>query len=243
MSDRLAPGTRPGGSPPHFVDVPPGAAGLRPLDRRDLAFSAALHAQTLPHGFFADLGPRFLRGYHATFLDSSHAVALVATLGGHPAGALVGILDPAHHMQWVLRRRGMNLALRGALALAVRPRLALRFLRTRVGRYAHGWFRHRHRPQERAQAAESRPPAVLSHVAVVPSARGTGTGVALVEAFEEAARRSGATHAILTTLEGSEGAGPFYARLGWERTTTRRTHDGLPMEEWTRALTKENETG
>lgn len=242
MSDRLAPCPRTG-PPAQLVGVPLGPLGLRPLDRRDLAFSAALHAHALPHGFFADLGPRFLRGYHATFLDSPHAVALAAMLGGHPVGTLVGILDPAHHTRWVLRRRGMDLALRGALALAVRPRVALRFLRTRVRRYAHAWLRHRHRPAKRPAAADSRLPAVLSHVAVVPSARGTGAGAALVRAFEEAARRSGATRAILTTLEGPDGAGPFYARLGWERTTTRRTHDGLPMEEWARTLTKDGDTG
>lgn len=229
------------GSPAPLVDAPLGPVELRPLDLRDLAFTAALHAQALPHGFFADLGPRFLRGYHATFLDSPHAVAFVATLGGHPAGVLVGILDPALHTRWVLRRRGMKLALRGALALAVRPRVALRFLRTRVRRYAHAWLRHRHRPAEQAPTAESSQPAILSHVAVVPAARGTGAGAALVRAFEEAARRS-APRAILTTIDGPDGAGPFYARLGWERTTIRRTHDGLPMEEWTRTLTKDTDT-
>lgn len=229
--------------PPQLVVVPLGAVGLRPLDHRDLRFAAGLHAEALPHGFFVELGPGFLRAYLATFLDSPHAVALLATLGGHPVGTLVGVLDPARHARWVLRRRGLDLAWRGALALAVRPRVALRFLRTRVGRYVHGWRRHRKGPPVAAPEAGGRLPAVLSHVAVLPGARGTGAGAALVKAFEEAARGSGALRAILTTMEGPDGAGAFYSRLGWERTTARRTHDGLPMEEWARTLTTESGTG
>lgn len=78
---------------PDVVVASPGAASLRPAQRDDLHFCTALHARTLDHGFFMGLGPQFVRSYEATFLDSPHATALVATLGGHPVGALTGVLD------------------------------------------------------------------------------------------------------------------------------------------------------
>lgn len=210
------------------------AGQVRALHRKDLAFCADLHLDALPHGFFARLGPRFLRAYHASFLDSPHAVALLAQLSGHPAGFLMGVVDPPLHRRWVLRHRGGWLALLGAIALTTRPRLAIQFLRTRLARYAATWLRHR--PTDAPAPARGVAPAVLSHVAVVPGARGTGSGAKLVRGFEQAAGRAGARRALLTTLAGAEGAGAFYLRLGWTMATTRTTPDGHRMEEWARDL-------
>jgi len=105
----------------------------------DIEFASTLHARTLDHGFFVALGPRFLRSYHATFAESPHAVSLVATIGGHRVGALAGILRPAAHRSWMIRRRGVRLVTGGLLALASRPRPALRFVTTRLARYARAW--------------------------------------------------------------------------------------------------------
>lgn len=217
---------------PTLVVAPTADERARPLRRGDLDFCAALHADALPHGFFVELGPRFLRSYYATFLDSPHAVALLASVGGHPAGALVGVLSPRAHARWVLRRRAVTLALRGAASMALRPRPALRFLKTRLGRYAASWRRH----ATGSASGGADEPAVLSHVAVVAGARGTGAGRRLVRSFEREARRAGARRAVLSTLEGHEGAGAFYARLGWRRSGSHATADGRRMEEWTRDL-------
>lgn len=224
---------------PAVLVAPPGGPEVRPLASADLDFCAALHAEALPHGFFADLGGRFLRAYHATFLDSPHALAFAATVSGEPVGFLVGTTDPRAHTSWVLRRRGAKLALHGAVAVARNPRAGYRFLRTRLARYARAWRRHR------GNATEQRPvrslPAVLSHVAVVPGARGLATGRRLVEAFEEAARERGASWALLTTLAGPDGAGGFYARAGWTLSTTHTSADGERIEEWTRTLDNRSE--
>lgn len=225
-------GTRPP-DPAAVVVAAPGSGSVRPLHRDDVRFCARLHLEALPHGFFAELGPRFLRAYYATFLESPHAVALVAAVRDHPAGVLVGIVDPALHKRWVLRYRGAWLALLGAAALGARPALAVRFLRTRLTRYASSWRRHRR--GEAPQAARATP-AVLSHIAVLPGARGTGSGARLVRSFEAAAADAGARRAVLTTLAGEGGAGAFYARLGWSRSANHTTPDGAHLEEWTREL-------
>ncbi|MCP9491071.1 MAG: GNAT family N-acetyltransferase [Solirubrobacteraceae bacterium MAG38_C4-C5] len=199
-------------------------------------FMAALHAHTLDHGFFVALGPRFLRDYYRSYSDSPHAVALLATLGDDPVGALVGTVHPRAHKRWVVRRRGPRLLLVGAVALLGRPRLALRFARTRSRRYTQALLDHRRTTPRAPGAHDEDATAVLNHVAVLDGARGTGAGTTLVHAFEDRARSHGACRAVLVTRSGSEGAGPFYERLGWRRTDDQRTVDGLPMTHYARRL-------
>lgn len=218
---------------PEVVVAAPGTDSLRMAGSRDLDFCGALQTRTLGHGFFVTLGPSFLRAYHATYVDSPHAVALIASLDGHPVGALTGVLDPRAHRRWTLRHRGPRLAARGFLALVSRPAPAVRFLRTRIARYGRSWWHHRRRGGRTAPAERmAERIAVLSHVAVLPGARGTGTGGRLVGAFVAAARRSEADRLTLVTLEGDEGAGEFYAGLGWQAGELRVTPEGRRMREW-----------
>lgn len=216
------------------------ASSTREASKADLPFMASLHRDALPHGFFVRLGPRFLRTYYATFIDSPYARALIATVRGHSVGMLVGILEPASHTRWVLRRRGLQLALQGAASLAVRPVAAVTFARTRLVRYGAAWRRHRgtaeNTEHERAPTARQHPPAVLSHVAVSPSARGAGVGAELVRRFEAAAAGAGRGWVVLLTLEGADGAGRFYQGLGWEHGGRRQSFDGPPMVEWSKTL-------
>jgi ribosomal protein S18 acetylase RimI-like enzyme len=205
------------------------------IGRDQLDFCAALHAESLEHGFFVQLGHRFLREYYSAFLDSPHAVALAATVSGQPVGELVGALRPRAHTRWMLRHRGAVLAFHGAIGMALHPGAALRFVRTRCRRYTGAWLRHRSRNDDPGKETE-RHTAVLSHVAVVPGARGIGAGRELVRAFEAAARRDGAKRAVLSTLEGDAGAGSFYSQLGWMRSQRQLSPDGRGTEEWERTL-------
>jgi ribosomal protein S18 acetylase RimI-like enzyme len=136
---------------------PSGMTEIRDAVRRDLRATAALHRSSLPGGFFSRLGRRFLRRYHATFLASPHAVAVVATDpadGDAPAAFLVGTLANRAHYRWVVRRCGPRLALELVAALVVRPRLAWLFVRTRVGRYLRWVWRY---PLRRAQRRTAPP--------------------------------------------------------------------------------------
>ncbi len=78
--------------------------------------------------------------------------------------------------------------------------------------------------------------AVITAVVVDPAERGMGVGEALVVAFVERARASGAPEAQLTTLSGRDGAGAFYEALGWERVGEHTTRDGARRSTYRLAL-------
>ena len=222
---------------PALVVAEPGCTVVRRGSAEDAGFCAALHAETLDHGFFTTLGPRFLRAYYMTFFDSPHAVALVAAAADLPVGFVVGVMSPRAHTRRMLRRHGLRLGVLGAAALATRPLIGLRFLRTRLSRYRAAWRRHRCGERDgRAEGVQASTTAILSHVAVVPGGRGIGVGGQLVDAFAGAARAAGATRAVLLTLEGDRGAGAFYAARGWVAGPAHVTPDGQTMREWLLAL-------
>jgi GNAT superfamily N-acetyltransferase len=214
---------------PQLIPATPGSYDVRAADAGDASFCAAVHTECLAHGFFTQLGSSFLRAYHRTFVDSPHAVAFVATVGDVRVGMLVGVIRPDAHARWVMRHRGVPLAILGAIGLLRRPVTAIRFLRLRASRYVRGWRRKRRRDIAPPAHAES---AVLSHVAVRPGARRSGAGRRLVTAFIDACRTHDVPRATLLSLESSPGAGAFYAELGWRPGRVRITPDGLRMREW-----------
>lgn len=207
----------------HIAGVGPSTGtslSVRDADPSDLGWAASLHLQQLPHGFFARLGARYLRAYHRSFVDSPHAVSLVAVRGGRRVGFIVGSADAAAHHRFVIRIHGWRLALAGVVALVVRPGVAVEFVRTRLRRYLRSLIR-----ASTATAATDSPPAeapsasvaVLTHVAVDPADERGGAGSVLVEAFIGRVRAVGPRRIELVTLAGARGAAGFYERLGWER--------------------------
>ena len=222
----------------------PGAAAstqvavVRGMTTADVGFAAVLHHTALPHGFFARLGTSFLLAYYESFVASPYAVALVAQGASGPAGVLVGTVRTSQHYSWVLRRFGRRLVARGAVALLRRPGLLIFFGRTRLGWYSRALLRAGRRSLHRSQPSggAAREPAVLTHVAVTPFGRGTGTGAALVREFVDAAHAAGCRQAVLVTLAGADGAGRFYQRLGWIRRDVHRDHDGRLVECYERRL-------
>ena len=207
---------------PIVITLSPGSSEIRSVTPADLDFCTVLHAETLPHGFFARLGNPFLRAYLETFVSSPHGVALLLSARDAPVGTVVGMLRVRAHVRWVLRHRGARLALLGLIALAVRPRLAWRFARTRLARYRRAWS-NRHAGTLVEPAGQ---PAVLSHVAVAPRAQRAGLGAQLIGAFVEAAREAGSSRVVLTTLAGDAGAAGFYRRQGWTERGPHRDFDG-----------------
>jgi ribosomal protein S18 acetylase RimI-like enzyme len=205
----------------------------------DVVAAAEIHARELPHGYFAHLGRRFLRAYHRTFVTSPHAVAMVATLEDRVAGFLVGTLRTRAHWGHVLRRQGWRLLVAALEGLVRHPSTVLPLLRHRLRRYVRALARYtglggsdgeeRRDPRRRGG---QRTVAVLTHVAVLPAARGHGLGAGLVEAFLEAVRQAGVREVRLVTLAGDEGASAFYERLGWERLGLRNGSDGHQVVEF-----------
>jgi len=212
MTDTSAPGGAP-------------RVAIRKTRAEDIPRTAQLQVELLPHGLFPRLGPAFVRRWHSTFLHDPHAVALVAENGvGEVIGFLYGATDQARHLRSVLSRHRRSLLLAGAAGLLARPGLALHFLRTRAAAYARRLFA-RGRPASAERRDE--PVAVITAVAVHPSARGAGAGAALVTIFCSSAARAGTRRAELVTRADAGGASGFYTRLGWTSLGEHRTRDGI----------------
>ena len=204
-------------------------APIRAMTGADLSHVARLHVEALEAGFFGRLGHRFLRRYYQTFAESPFAVAVV--VGDPPEAMLVGTIHNELHYRWVLKHRGLRLAVSGGLALSVRPRVLFDFVRTRLTRYARSLKRASAPPAGEATSTSSarEQVAVLAHVAVSERARRKGLGAALVNAFVTAACSGEADRALLVTLEESKGAHDFYLSLGWDPIGSKTDKDGRPL--------------
>jgi ribosomal protein S18 acetylase RimI-like enzyme len=200
---------------------------VRPMVFADLDFATRLHLQYLNHGLFPALGSGFLTAYLRTFITSPSAIASIAERNGKPVGFLVGTLDDRSHYGYTIRRCGLGLALRGLIGLCVRPRVAYRFIKTRAFRYARGAVRLA--GTQPTQAPSSRD-AVLTHMAVVPTARSVGVGKKLAETFAAQVSESNAIGVALTTRAGAAGASGFYEKLGWCPVTEFVDRDGLAWQ-------------
>ncbi|QTG82485.1 GNAT family N-acetyltransferase [Arthrobacter crystallopoietes] len=234
-------------------DVP--SVTVRPATPTDLTTMAAWQCRYVPDGLFPQMGERFVRRWHASFLDSPFGVALVAervdAQGTQAVGFLVGSTDQFRHIDDVVRRHRVRLALAGLLALAQRPRLGAHFVRTRGRAYlkriltpklhrtpgagpaagaAAGAESHaasRATAGTTANATSGGQIAVVTAIAVDPAARGTGAGQELISRFLEDARTAGAARAELVTLLGEGNAAPFYERLNWSAVDEHPTRDGM----------------
>lgn len=207
----------------------------------DWAVLGRIHADGLPHGFFARLGPHFLAAYLRTFDDGPLGIVRVARAEDEVVGFVVGSLRARRHSAWVVRHRGLRLALVGVLAMLRHPVALRRFVQTRLGRYAKGiWRRVAPRPRPDGPTPVPAPPssesspdvAVLRHVVVAREARGQGAGGKLVEAFTDELRALGAPRAELITRADEDGAAELYDRLGWTRVRRREAADGTVVFEY-----------
>ena len=230
----------------HFMDI-------REMTPADLPLTAFWHRTALPQAFFTRLGPRFLRRWQQTYLDSPHAIALVAertdVLPPQPVAFLLAATDAQAHQAHVLRHHRLSLTVLGLGALLVRPAVLVRFLRTRAGRYIQ---RMAHLPTTGGLASQASPTATdaacgcppptstsstdpaqahRARVAVVVAlvvdvkVRRSGVGRALLDAFTLRAAQAGADRAELVTAWASD-AEAFYDECGWSRSTMRPNRDG-----------------
>lgn len=192
--------------------------------RADIAYAARLHAEALPEGFFATLGVRFLRSYYRMLATSPYALLRVACVGGVRAGFVVGTTHDARHYRWLTRTYLWRMLPVAAVSLLWRPLVLLRFVRTRLPRYARGAVRLARRPTP--AKVPGRQTATLLHLAVDPASRGSGSGRRLVAEYVAVAADAGAVTIKTSTRSGSEGASDFYRKLGWRHTGATTDVDG-----------------
>lgn len=188
----------------------PDTVSLRPMAREDCDATADLHVRYLGDGLFPRLGRRFVRRWHATFVDSAHAVAHVAVRpDGEVLGFVVAAVDQRAYVTHTLQEARLSLLVRGGLAMLVRPRVAVVFARTRVRSY---WARLR-RPVKPGPAGPRT--AVVHAIVTTPASRGTGVGRMLLARVEDDVRASPTGCIELLSEDGAQGGANFYRRLGW----------------------------
>lgn len=215
---------------------------LRAATYDDLDATSRTHVELLPLGLFPALGARFVRCWHRTFLDSRYGVGYVAVDPAVPGDGLVGFLlgttDQAAYTAALLRDRRTiaSLVVAGVGALARRPWVTVRLLRSRAWSWARRLLSRRPASAPLARSATTPQVAVMVALAVRPPWRGSGVGGKLVARFIEHARDAGATTAELVTSVGREGATTFYERLGWQAGQQRRTPDGDVLRTYRRLL-------
>lgn len=211
---------------------------IRTATSGDLAAMAALHISELPIGLFPRLGARFVARWHRAFLDSAHAVALVAVHrdpdgGEDVVGFLAGSTDRKVFRRELLTLHRTSLIIRGVLALAARPRVLAWFLRTRLRPYLSGLRRSgpTRADTEPTRPATGEPTADLTAIAVGQAARRGGTGRRLTEIYLARCAAVGASWVELTTSASpsSAPARAFYSRTGWTELAHGDTRDGQPV--------------
>jgi ribosomal protein S18 acetylase RimI-like enzyme len=207
---------------------------VRAMDIEDLRFVARVHRECLPGGFFVNLGDRFLRAYHQSFVTSPASLGLIGEIDGERAGFLVGTVDHVRYNRHVGRHHRSRLAVAGGWALLGRPGLLRRLLGSRIRRYTSSLRRARQPVVSTAPAVRF---GVLSHVAVDSNSRRQGVGRALVESFVGIAQLHGARRVELVTRSGGEAARSFYPALGWTPGDEYRDGDGNPWIPFTLDVT------
>ena len=218
---------------------------LRDARLTDLTATAALHVQELPVGLFPRLGRRFVARWHRAFVQSPHAVAVVA-VGPDPRGCdrvvgfLLGATDRRAFRRDVLSEHGWALFGYGVVTLALRPLTLVQFLRTRLGPYLQQLWPSSAAARRTDGGARSRTVGdlvgELTAVAVAPSIRRDGAGRTLVEEFLDRCAAAGTPAVELVTATSSATAVAFYVNTGWTRLGSCATRDGVPVQRFGRRL-------
>lgn len=196
----------------------------------DLEAMVEIHEHAFPGYMLTLLGRGFLSHLYREFIQSNDAIALVAvsaSVGGRLDGFIVGAYDPEAFFATMRRSRGFSMAIAAIPALLRHP--------ISVGERLLSSTRFRgDKPAGLDRAA------LISSLAVSPSARGSGAGKALVAAFCERIAGSGRKTIFLTTdSEENDAVLQFYRACGFTVHSTLKRSTGRVMA----LLIKEIECG
>jgi ribosomal protein S18 acetylase RimI-like enzyme len=187
-------------------DVPPAQSTVRSGTKRDALGVATLHVGTIDEGFLSTLGAPFLRRLYGRLAATEHGFLLVADDVTADGSALVGFVAGATSLRALYR----EFLWRDGLAAACRsiPNLARSLPKV--------WetLRYGTAPPSDDGAPPEDEVELLS-IGVASSARGRGTGGALVEAFFGAAARTGAQSARVVVGSENHAAIRMYQRAGF----------------------------
>jgi GNAT superfamily N-acetyltransferase len=163
---------------------------LQDLKEQDLKEAAKAHCQVFKEEFLSLAGPLFMRQYYKAWIKSPYQISFIAKdKSGKLLGVLLANYNPAGHYFVVVRRNIVRLGFFLCASFIVHPRFAKEVLLHRFWYYLTGVLRRlKNRPSKKGlgcDANEGRSIAELTHLFVVPEARGQSVGKSLVSKLEE----------------------------------------------------------
>lgn len=212
--------------------VPHAQGTVRFGTSQDVPAVAALHSASIAEGFLSTLGSRFLGRLYSRIVESPRGFLLVADSpqrANDPdpqddrtpgiAGFVAGSAEVSRLYREFLWRDGLAVALSsGVTLMASLPRVVENF------RYG-----TRGAPVARPSAnaiEQGEPETELLALAVDRSARRSGVGAALVNAFLASARASGSASARVVVGTENDGAIALYRRTGFRESSRLELHSG-----------------
>ena len=195
----------------------------------DVAQIVGIHKEAFPGFFLTSLGDDFLHRFYGALVHERDALCLVGRLGDRTCGFVVGLLHPAGFFRKLLPlRQWLGFCTDALPALVRQPGfVGRRLLRGLTYRGEEG-------PGMQEGAA------LVSSIAVLPLAAGSGLAGALLEAFcSDAAQRGASSVYLLTDREDNPAANRFYVKLGFAIDAEVVRPDGRAMNRYVRQLRKD----
>ena len=177
---------------------------VSPATEKEITDIVAVHLTAFPDFFMTLLGERFLSRFYGAVLRDSSTLSFVGYMNGGVAGFVVGTVQPQQFFLRLLLQQGVGFCFDALGALLRRPWFVGR-------RLLRGLTYRGEAPQQMHSNS-----ALVSSIAVLPSASGTGLATALLNAFCEAAGRRGSSSVyLLTDRDDNPGANRFYLKAGF----------------------------
>lgn len=190
---------------------------IRPVEDRDIAALASVHARSFESSGFTALGQRALEDYYAWQIAHSRGLgAVVAEQNNNVIGfCMVG--GDFGTLAEFLRSHPTTFA----MAALRRPQLLFDARAFRIVPYFWRRLAKRYRPAAQRKRSEMllQSSYGVQAIAVVPEARKLGVGKKLMDWADEEAIRRGFRYIYLSVDTSNERAIHFYEGLGWVRVT------------------------
>jgi ribosomal protein S18 acetylase RimI-like enzyme len=202
------------------------AVNITRASLEDVAELVAVHQEAFPDFFLTLLGPRFLRRFYAAVVRHPKALGFIARRDRHAIGFVVGPTEPAGFFRALLLQEGVGFCLDAIPALLRHPVFVARRL----------WRGATYRGEAPAMPGKS---ALVSSIAVLPSASGAGVGAELLGAFcDAAAERCVDSVYLVTDRDYNPGANAFYRKAGFVLDCELPRSDGRTMNRYVRTLSR-----
>lgn len=183
---------------------------LRPMSPNDVEKVARLHAESFPDSRSTRLGMPFLVKMYTWFVLKQPRLACVAIMNGQIIGFVTGAIGGSSRKIFRYAWREIS------LAFVRNPTLIMSSgMFEAWPSYLHGLLPSSKSVVSQSVSSTDKIKAVLTSIAVSPSARGRQAGKALVAAFEQAAQACGASRFGLGVELDNHPARRLYESCGW----------------------------